>query len=152
MDTVDSETRSRIMSRIRDRNTRPELIVRRGLHALGFRFRLHRRDLPGKPDIVFPKYRAVILVNGCFWHGHDCHLFRWPRTRQDWWRAKIGRNQIRDEENRQALAQAGWRILEIWECALKGKMRMPGEAVIQQAAHWLESDSARAEIQGRKQV
>ncbi len=148
MDIVDRQTRSHIMAQIRGKNTRPELIVRKGLHARGFRFRLHRPDLPGKPDIVLPKYRAVILVNGCFWHGHDCHLFKWPGTRQDWWRAKIGQTQIRDARNRKLLVKQGWRILTVWECALKGKRRIPKDTVIEQAVGWLVSDSVHAEIRG----
>ena len=148
MDTVDRQTRSRIMSRIGSRDTQPELRVRQGLHARGFRFRLHRRDLPGKPDIVLPKHRAVILVHGCFWHGHGCPLFRYPRSRSAWWRAKIEGNRARDRRNRRALREEGWRVLEIWECALKGKMRLPGNMAIDLAATWLESDGVHAEIQG----
>lgn len=86
------------MAAIRGRDTKPELIIRKGLHARGFRFRLQGRDLPGRPDLIFPKYRALIWVNGCFWHGHDCPMFRWPKSREDFWRGKIGRNRERDAE------------------------------------------------------
>ena len=91
-DVVDSATRSRMMSGIKGKNTKPELMVRSGLHRLGYRFRLHRKDLPGKPDLVFAKHRAVIFVHGCFWHYHDCHLFKMPSTRREFWETKIGRN------------------------------------------------------------
>ena len=91
-DVVDRKTRSRMMSGIRGKNTRPELLIRKGLHARGFRFRLHDKRLPGKPDLVLPKYSAVIFVHGCFWHGHDCHLFKWPQSRREFWRKKITRN------------------------------------------------------------
>ena len=137
------------MSRIRGKDTKPELVVRRGLHARGFRFRLHRKDLPGKPDIVLPKHQAVILVQGCFWHGHDCHLFQWPRSRADWWQAKIESNMRRDKRNLQELMEEGWRILQIWECALTGKMRFPSEDMIDLAAAWLDSGDMDAEIQGK---
>jgi DNA mismatch endonuclease, patch repair protein len=95
-DIVPKAKRSEMMAGIRGKNTRPEMLVRRALHAHGYRFRLHRKDLPGKPDIVLPKYRAVIFVHGCFWHGHDCHLFKWPKTREDFWIQKIKNNQERD--------------------------------------------------------
>lgn len=147
-DTVSPAVRSQIMSRVRSKNTKPEILVRRGLHAMGFRYRLHRKDLPGKPDIVFPRYRAVILVHGCFWHGHDCALFRLPKTRRDWWRRKIERNRERDAGNRVALTERGWRRLEIWECAFRGRVRRPIEVVVEEAAAWLVSDCAQAEIRG----
>ncbi len=136
------------MSRIRGKDTRPELVMRRGLHALGYRFRLHEKTLPGRPDLVFPKYSAAVFVNGCFWHGHDCHLFRMPSTRPGFWEEKIGRNRARDAEARQALLEGGWRVLDVWECALKGKTRLePGEPV-ELAARWLESGEARGEVRG----
>ena len=105
------------MAGIRSKNTKPELVIRSVLHRRGFRFRLYRRDLPGKPDLVFPKHRAVILIHGCFWHGHGCHLFRWPKTREDFWREKIGSNMERDRRQFYALRDAGWRVATIWECA-----------------------------------
>ena len=152
MDNVDRQTRSRIMSRIRSKDTKPELVVRRGLHARGFRFRLHRRDLPGRPDIVLPKHQAVILVHGCFWHGHDCHLFRWPKSRGAWWKMKIEGNKARDECNLQALRGSGWRVLEIWECALKGRLRLSEDVALEQVADWLKSENRNAEIQGKIQA
>lgn len=136
------------MSRIRGKDTRPELVMRRGLHALGYRFRLHEKTLPGRPDLVFRKYSAAVFVNGCFWHGHDCHLFRMPSTRVEFWEEKIGRNRERDVKARLALLEGGWRVLDVWECALKGKTRLePGEPV-ELAARWLESGKARGEVRG----
>lgn len=147
-DIVDRETRSRMMSGIRGKDTNPELMVRTKLHALGFRYRLHDSSLPGKPDLVFPKYNAVIFVNGCFWHGHDCHLFKWPSSREEFWREKITRTQSRDVENLASLAGDNWRVLQIWECALKGRTRLPIEAIIEQTALWLRSHVPRLEIAG----
>lgn len=147
-DVVDSATRSRMMSGIKGRNTKPERVIRSGLHRLGYRFRLHRKDLPGKPDLVFPKYHAVIFVHGCFWHFHDCHLFKMPSTRREFWEAKIGRNRERDREVRAALLQAGWRWLVIWECALKGRTRLNAGDVLAMAAAWLEDGGADGEISG----
>lgn len=126
-----------MMAGIRGKNTRPEMILRRGLHARGFRFRLHDKRLPGSPDLVFPGRRAVIFVHGCFWHGHDCHLFKLPGTRQEFWRAKIEGNVIRDAAAEDALVTAGWRVLTIWECALKGRERMPVETMLDRVTAWL---------------
>lgn len=136
------------MSGIQGKNTKPELIVRKGLHALGFRFRIHVKDLPGKPDLVLPKHKAVILVNGCFWHGHNCHLFKWPSTRQDFWETKIHRNRQKDIENVESLCSLGWRVFIVWECALKGKTRFPVEQVIETLVEWLQSDNRTGEIRG----
>lgn len=108
------------MARVRGRDTKPELMVRRMLHAMGYRFRLHRRELPGSPDIVFFKRRCVVFVHGCFWHGHDCARgFRVPRANADFWRAKFDRNRKRDAEVAAALAAMGWRVEVVWECALR---------------------------------
>jgi DNA mismatch endonuclease (patch repair protein) len=98
--------------------------LRHGLHARGLRYRLHRKDLPGRPDLVFPRYRAAILVHGCLWHGHDCPLFKWPATRREFWQAKIEGNRARDARDLAGLAAAGWRVLVVWECALKGPARL----------------------------
>lgn len=136
------------MSGIRGKNTRPELIIRRGLHALGFRYRLHAADVVGKPDIVLRKYRAAIFVNGCFWHGHNCHLFRIPSTRPEFWQEKIARNMARDQVVRLALVESGWRQLIIWECALKGRTRLDFELVLQRVAEWLKGDEPAGEIRG----
>lgn len=147
-DVVSPDVRSRMMSGIRGKNTKPELALRKGLHALGFRYRLHVADLPGKPDIVFPRLHAVIFVHGCFWHGHDCPLFKWPSTRPEFWRAKIGRNRDNDTKNEVALLDFGWRLGIVWECALKGRGRLPPENVVARCADWLKSDERRLEIRG----
>jgi DNA mismatch endonuclease (patch repair protein) len=118
-DVVDRKTRSRMMSGIRGKNTKPELVIRRGLFQRGLRYRLHVSNLPGKPDLVFPKYRAVVFVHGCFWHGHDCKLFKWPASNVDFWRNKIEKNMERDNNSIEALQKAGWRVLVIWECVTR---------------------------------
>jgi DNA mismatch endonuclease (patch repair protein) len=137
-----------MMSGIRGKHTRPELLLRKGLHAKGFRFRLHSPLLPGKPDMVLPRYRAVIFAHGCFWHGHDCHLFKWPSTRPEFWKAKINRNREVDARAEAVLAKAGWRQAIVWECAIKGRTRWPLEEVISACSDWLKSDRQRIEIRG----
>lgn len=120
MDTVTPETRSKIMSRVRGRDTGPELTVRRLLHTHGYRFRLHRRDLPGRPDIYLPKYRTSIFVHGCFWHGHaGCRRATVPETRADFWRAKIATNQARDQGAIRDSAELGLKVVTLWQCELK---------------------------------
>jgi len=136
------------MAAIRATNTKPELVIRKGLHASGFRYRLHAKELPGKPDLVLAKYRAVIFINGCFWHGHDCHLFHWPATREAFWREKIGGNVTRDERNLTELRKAGWRIALIWECALKGKTRRSDGELIDTLSRWLLTDDRELQIRG----
>jgi DNA mismatch endonuclease (patch repair protein) len=127
------------MSRIRGRDTKPEMLVRRGLHAGGLRYRLHDRKLPGRPDLVFPRYGAVVFVHGCFWHAHGCALSKLPATRQDFWREKLEGNATRDRKAVDALLASGWRVLVIWECALRGRSRQAAGAVIQQTTRWLRS-------------
>lgn len=129
-DVVDTATRSRMMSGIRGKNTKPEILVRKALFAEGYRYRLHDKRLPGKPDLVLKKFNTVIFVHGCFWHGHDCHLFKWPKTRPVFWKRKINRNREKDQEVTRQLKKEGWKIITIWECALKGKTRQPLENVI----------------------
>lgn len=120
MDIVDPSVRSRMMASIRGKDTQPERVVRTFLHARGFRYRLHKKSLPGRPDLVLPRWRAIIFVHGCFWHGHPgCRYFRLPRTREEFWRGKIQDNIERDARARSALNAAGWRVVVIWECALR---------------------------------
>ncbi|WP_303828977.1 very short patch repair endonuclease [Asticcacaulis taihuensis] len=147
-DVHDSLTRSRNMAAIKGKDTRPELMIRKALHRLGFRFRLHSKDLPGKPDLVLPKYKAVIFINGCFWHHHNCHLFKWPLTREEFWRTKINRNTENDARNTIRLEQAGWRIATVWECALKGRTKISEGTAIQLLAEWLRSDENTLIIRG----
>jgi DNA mismatch endonuclease (patch repair protein) len=123
-DVHDKATRSYNMSRIKGKDTKPEMIVRRFLHANGFRYRLHVKDLPGKPDIVLPKYRTVIFVHGCFWHGHEgCKYFKIPGTRTKWWVEKIKQNRIKDKKANKILRNVGWTTIIIWECKIKPNMR-----------------------------
>lgn len=110
------------MRGIRGKDTQPELVVRRALHAAGLRYRLHDRSLPGKPDLVFPRHRAVVFVHGCFWHAHqDCRFFRVPATRTDFWQAKLAGNAARDARSVQSLLYAGWRVATVWECAVRAR-------------------------------
>ncbi len=119
-DVHDTKTRSYNMSRIRSSNTKPEMLVRKFLHANGYRYKLHDKKLPGKPDIVLPKYKTVIFVHGCFWHGHtNCKYFVVPKTRTAWWTDKIARNKTNDIKAIKALKKDGWKVIEIWECRLK---------------------------------
>jgi DNA mismatch endonuclease (patch repair protein) len=119
-DVHSTEVRSYNMSQIRSKNTKPELLVRKLLYSNGFRFRLHRKDLPGKPDITLSKYKAVVFVHGCFWHGHlGCRYFVVPKTRTEWWLGKINRNKELDEINAAKLQGMGWRVIQIYECQLK---------------------------------
>ena len=147
-DVVDAATRSRMMAGIRGTNTKPELAIRRGLHRRGFRFRLHGRKLPGRPDLVLPRWKAAIFVHGCFWHGHGCELFKWPRSRADFWREKISSNRQRDELALVKLSIAGWRVLTIWECSMKGPTRIGAEQAVERAATWLVSGAITGEITG----
>jgi DNA mismatch endonuclease (patch repair protein) len=121
MDTVSRKKRSEIMSRIRCKDTQPELLVRKILHHAGFRFRLHRKDLPGKPDIVLPKYRTVVFVHGCFWHGHNCRRASIPKSNVEFWQNKIDGNRQRDARNEKQLQQLGWRVFTIWQCEIQKK-------------------------------
>lgn len=125
MDTLSVEERSERMARIRGKNTRPELFVRKLVFALGYRYRLHVRDLPGQPDLVFASRRKVILVHGCFWHFHSpCSIARLPKSNLDFWGPKLEGNKARDKRNRLALRKAGWKVLTIWECQLKDTRRL----------------------------
>jgi DNA mismatch endonuclease (patch repair protein) len=121
-DVFDEEKRSWIMSRVKSRDTKPEWVVRKMLHAAGYRYRLHARDLPGKPDIVLPRHGKVIQVHGCFWHGHDCRAGRnRPAANRGYWEAKLERNIARDKRNEAALREAGWEVLVVWECEVRDR-------------------------------
>lgn len=146
-DIVDSARRSRMMAGIRGKDTKPELTVRRLLHAAGLRFRLHRKDLPGHPDLVLPRYRTAVFVHGCFWHNHDCYLFKWPSSRPEFWREKLIRNRQRDLAALNALHEGGWRTLVIWECALKASpFKSDSEALRNGIVEWLDGSSRHADI------
>jgi DNA mismatch endonuclease (patch repair protein) len=147
MDVVDKETRSRMMAGIRNSNTKPEILIRHALHGQGFRYRINNRNLPGKPDIVLKKYNAIIFVHGCFWHGHNCHLFRMPSTRSEFWARKIGFNRKRDKDVLQKLKDMGWRICIIWECSIKGKDCLDNfPALINNISDWIKSDNHSIEF------
>ena len=139
------------MSRIRSRDTKPELFVRSILHKVGFRFRLQSAHVPGKPDIILHKWRAVILVHGCFWHGHGCYAFSWPKTNEKFWRDKINGNRARDEKYYRELKKAGWRVCVVWECALKGKGRIDAVDLSEGLKKWIWSDGRYKQFRGRKQ-
>lgn len=140
-DIVDIETRSRMMAKIRSRNTSPEILIRKALHARGFRFRVHVKNLPGTPDLVMPKYKAVIFIHGCFWHGHGCRYFKIPQTRTNFWIEKITKNQARDKQQLVELLSLGWRVLVIWECAVRTIKKQSDFLLIDQTICWLLKDS-----------
>lgn len=137
MDTLTPEARSRLMSRIRGKDTKPELIVRSMLHRLGFRFRIHRKDLPGRPDIVLPRHKKVVLVHGCFWHGHLCKIAPGPKSNITYWSPKIEANRSRDLRNQAALLELGWEVLELWECEIRDLQRTEARLRV-----FLHTDSA----------
>lgn len=148
-DVLTPEQRQLNMSRIRGRDTKPEMLIRRGLHARGLRYRLHDRMLPGRPDLVFPRYRTVVFIHGCFWHAHGCLLSKLPATRHHFWRTKFQSNASRDQKAVDALLAAGWRVLVIWECALRGPRRLEEAKAITCAYHFIRaSHRALLEIDG----
>jgi len=147
VDVVDSATRSRMMSGIRSKNTKPEIVVRKGLHASGFRYRLHAPEIPGKPDLVLPKYRALIVVHGCFWHGHDCRHFKKPGTNAIFWAQKIEQNQQRDKRNLAIQRNRGWRCLVVWECAIRASERREKPLdIVSLMAQWLAGTAVTGTI------
>lgn len=148
VDVLTPEQRRHNMSRIRGRDTKPEMLLRRGLHAAGLRFRLHARDLPGRPDLVFPRFRAAVLVHGCFWHGHGCPMCRLPATRPDFWARKLEGNRARDRRTGEALARSGWRVMIVWECSLRGPARQPLGEVLAQCAGFIRNGEQQAELGG----
>jgi DNA mismatch endonuclease, patch repair protein len=128
------------MAAVRARDTKPELMIRKALHAGGLRHRLNVCDLPGKPDIVLPRHRAAVQVHGCFWHRHECDLFRWPESRIEFWREKLNANATRDKKAADALEKAGWRQAVIWECALRGRKKRDFQETMQRLIAWIRSD------------
>ena len=149
-DVHDRATRRRNMQAIRHKNTKPEILVRKALFREGFRYSLHRKDLPGKPDLTLLKHRAVVQIHGCYWHFHGCHLSRIPDTDSDWWLEKFQTTLARDQRNREALVTKGWRVCEVWECALRGKTRWNMADVVSQIKNWLNSDASFLEIAGER--
>ena len=148
VDVVDKATRSRMMSGIRAKDTKPEILWRRMLHKEGLRFQLHRRDLSGKPDLVFPRHHVALFVNGCFWHGHECRIFKWPKTRVQFWQNKIQHNRDRDLRVIEDLEALGWRCLVAWECALRGATEATIAAAGKSVAKWIRDGAGSAQLSG----
>lgn len=143
VDVVTPEVRSKMMASIRGRDTKPEMIVRRYLHGLGFRYRLSPRNMPGKPDLVLPRYKAVVFVHGCFWHGHGgCRYAAVPATRTEFWMTKISANKRRDNASEERLLANGWRVAVVWECALKSNQ----SNALQRTADFVVSNAVKIEI------
>lgn len=148
MDTVDKATRSKIMASVGQKDTGAELLLRCQLHRIGLRYRLHDRKLPGSPDLVFPRFRAVIFVHGCYWHAHGCYRSTVPKTRRDFWTKKFEDNKERNERKIRQLLEESWRVLIVWECALVGKTSRPIDHIAEEVSVWLNGSDARGEISG----
>jgi DNA mismatch endonuclease, patch repair protein len=146
MDTVDTLTRSRIMSCVGQRDTGAEMLLRAALHRIGLRYRLHDRSLPGSPDLVFPRFSSVVFVHGCYWHSHGCYRSTIPKSRRQFWIDKFHANRIRDERALKCLVDRDWRVLTVWECALRGKTAKPSSAVARAVKTWLDSSKQIGEI------
>lgn len=148
-DNVAPQVRSRMMSAIKSKNTKLELMIRKALHARGFRYRLYTSSIHGRPDIALPRYHAAIFVNGCFWHGHECHLFHMPNTRREFWTKKLSRNKQRDAQVAAQLQYDGWRQLTIWECSVRGSRSIGLDATIEQTCSWIKGGKGSKEIRGQ---
>ena len=140
MDITDGVTRSRMMANIRSKNTFPELCVRSALHARGFRFRLHDKALPGKPDIVLPKWKAAVFIHGCFWHLHGCANSKIPSTRQEFWSQKLSSNAERDRQQINALQTEGWRVAVVWECSIRRAIKTGNLEPYEKLSNWLRDE------------
>ena len=134
------------MANVKSRNTKPEIVLRRALFSRGLRYRLHVKRLPGTPDLVFPKYRAVVFVHGCFWHGHGCRLCVVPATNREFWVHKIDGNRSRDEQAIRALRGMGWRVMTVWECAVRGLDRLPLDLLASKIDRWLHAKKPTDEL------
>lgn len=148
MDTVDRQTRSRIMGSVGQKNTGPEMLLRSALHKRGLRYRLHNRKLPGSPDLVFPKYDTALFVHGCYWHRHGCYRSTTPKSRLDYWLPKFEANMARDKRDIELLGDLAWRVLIVWECALVGKISRSSPEVAEEVHDWLFGDEVRGDIEG----
>ncbi|WP_200992672.1 very short patch repair endonuclease [Pseudomonas cichorii] len=146
VDVVDTVTRSRMMAGIKGKNSSPELTIRKALHARGFRYRIHVSNLPGKPDLVLSKYKAAVFIHGCFWHGHNCRYFKLPGTRPEFWQEKISKNRARDEQQLMLLRSSGWRVLIIWECAIREMKKSRSTVLIETVADWIVTNSQFLEV------
>ncbi len=145
-DVHSQPVRSKNMAAIKGQNTKPELLVRRSLHSRGLRYRLHDAKLPGKPDLVFPRFRCVVFVNGCFWHGHNCPLFKVPSSRTEFWLSKISQTVKRDERHKLALEDLSWRVGVVWECALRGSRKYPNDTVASAIEEWLKCGETELDL------
>ncbi len=150
MDTVDRQTRSNIMASVGQKNTGAELVLRKALHKIGLRYKLHDRSLPGSPDLVFPRFHAVVFVHGCYWHPHGCYRSTTPKTQREFWIDKFHANRLRDERNVSSLRELGWRVLTVWECALLGKSVLDPDEVIGFVRAWLLSTHPLGQIYGNE--
>jgi DNA mismatch endonuclease (patch repair protein) len=148
MDTVDRQTRSKIMASVGQKDTGAELVLRRALHKIGLRYKLHDRTLPGSPDLVLPRFHAVIFVHGCYWHSHGCHRATVPKNRHEFWVAKFKANRSRDKRNVRSLLKSGWRVLIVWECVLLGNKFLPAPNVINSVCTWLNGTNHNGQIPG----
>lgn len=144
------DARQKIMSLVKTKGTNLEIWLRLRLHAHGFRYRLNVNKLPGKPDIVLPKYKCVIFVNGCFWHRHDCHFFQWPKTNQDWWIKKLSTNRKRDLEVQDKLRELGWRVMVVWKCAIQGTTKLNDKVLLEMVISWIKNGGSLLEISGKE--
>ena len=145
-DKVTSQQRSKMMSAIKGKNTKPEIVIRKILYSEGYRYRLHVNSVIGNPDIVIRKLKTAIFINGCFWHGHDCPLFTIPKTRSDFWKQKIESNIKRDSENMQKLQDSGWKVVIIWGCSMKGKIHLSLEDLSRMVLEALKSNESIVQI------
>lgn len=145
-DCHSKDVRSKNMSAVKGKNTKPEMMIRSLLHKNGFRFRLHDKALPGNPDIILKKYRAVIFVHGCFWHLHGCRKSNIPENNREFWHVKLNANKERDQLNIRELNKLNWRVLVIWECSLKGKMRLSNEELLDKIKSWILSSQIKREL------
>ena len=148
MDAVDTKTRSRIMASVRNKNTGPEKLLRLALHQSGLRYRLHVKELPGTPDLVFPRFRAVVFVHGCYWHSHGCFRSTRPKSRCEFWDAKFRANRLRDKRDFERLREHLWRVLIVWECALVGRNALPLYETVDSVGAWLNGTRESGEISG----
>jgi len=148
-DIFSREKRSEIMSKIKSKDTKPEVIIRKGLHGMGYRYRLHVKDLPGKPDIYLPKYNTVIEVMGCFWHGHNCHLGSSPNSNKDYWTNKLTRNKERDQTNKELIIEQELNLLVVWECSIIGKTSWELEGLLEDIESFILDSRNYHEIQGK---
>lgn len=148
MDTVSTETRSQLMSRVKQQDTEPEILLRSALHKAGLRYRLHDKTLPGSPDLTFPRFRCAVFVHGCFWHSHGCKRSTVPKSRREFWEDKFRANQKRDERVKALLHEQGWHVMVVWECALIGKNALAPERVAEQVSEWLSGPKMYNEVSG----